>query len=266
MILGFGSCLRHGLIPNLLDSGMNARFNCRDAVWFWLYCIQEYVKEAPNGRAILKEKVSRLYPSDDSPARNPGECDQYLYEIVHEALQIHFQGLSYRERNAGPKIDAHMTEKGFNNRIGVNPENGFVFGGNASNCGTWMDKMGSSEKARNRGCPSTPRDGSDVELVGLQVSVLRFLQEMAEQNVIPFNSVERNTDGVVIVWTLREWANKIVANFEKEFYVDENATGKYVNKRGMYKDTVGSEISWADFQLRCNFPIALVVVSVEEEM
>lgn len=191
IILGFAQCMRHGLIPNLLDNGTKPRFNCRDAVWWWLHSIKQYVEEAPHGKNILSDKVSRIFPYDDSEANSPGQFDQVLIDVMQEALQVHFQGLQYRERNAGYEIDAHMTDNGFNNQIGIHPETGFVFGGNQWNCGTWMDKMGSSEKAGNRGRPITSRDGSAVELIGLELAVLRFMQSLSESGAIEYKGVKR---------------------------------------------------------------------------
>lgn len=58
-----------------------------------------------------------------------------------------------------------MTSEGFNISLAVDPETGFVIGGNGRNCLTWMDKMGSN--GITKGLPATSRNGGPVELVGL---------------------------------------------------------------------------------------------------
>ena len=44
IILIFASCMRHGLIPNLLDGGNNPRYNARDATWFFLQVLNYYIR------------------------------------------------------------------------------------------------------------------------------------------------------------------------------------------------------------------------------
>ncbi|KAL0277777.1 UNVERIFIED_CONTAM: hypothetical protein PYX00_004943 [Menopon gallinae] len=264
-ILGYASCLRHGLIPNLLDRGANARFNSRDAVWWWLYAITSYVNKVPNGFKILNDPVSRIFPDDSSPALSAGLADQPLHCVMQEALTVHFQGLHYRERNAGASIDANMTDLGFNSTIGVDLDTGFVFGGNEYNCGTWMDKMGSSSIACNRGRPATPRDGSAVELVGLCKAVLRELDGFYEKGWYPYDSVTRISDegDSKMKWTFKEWEEKIVSNFDIHFWVDTTINpdedSHLIHRRGIYKDSYDATYPWADYQFRCNFLIALAV-------
>ncbi|XP_053324912.1 glycogen debranching enzyme [Spea bombifrons] len=265
IILAFAGTLRHGLIPNLLGQGTYARYNCRDAVWWWLQCIQDYCNIVPDGLAILRCPVSRIYPKDDSQPLPAGEVDQPLYEVIQEALQRHAQGINFRERNAGPQIDRNMRDEGFNISAGVDPVTGFVFGGNRLNCGTWMDKMGESERARNKGIPATPRDGSAVEIVGLSKSTVRWLKELSERNAYPFKGVTVQREGKEVLLTFSEWNQRIQDHFEKVFYVSENPSDPdeqrpdLVHKRGIYKDSYGASSPWCDYQLRPNFPIAMVV-------
>ncbi|XP_045521820.1 glycogen debranching enzyme [Pieris brassicae] len=258
-ILAFAACLRHGLIPNLLDGGRNARFNCRDAVWWWLHSIQQYCREAPQGSALLAERVVRLFPAPDAPVEQP------LHDVMQEALDTHFQGLAFRERNAGRQIDAHMTDRGFNVQIGVDPETGFPFGGNDANCGTWMDKMGSSERAGTRGRPATPRDGSAVELVALAYGAASWLATQHRAARYPYPGVaRRHRDGALTAWTFAQWAERIRRSFERHFWVPAapsatDARPDLVHRRGIYKDSHGASQPWADYQLRCNFPVAMAV-------
>ncbi|XP_022695874.1 glycogen debranching enzyme-like isoform X2 [Varroa jacobsoni] len=261
IILGFAGALRHGLIPNLLDRGINSRYNCRDAVWFWLESIKQYVIGVPNGEAILNDSVSRLYPTDDSQPQGTDVAVMDLHEVMQEALQRHWSGISFRERNAGSRIDSQMKDPGFNVTAGINHDTGFVFGGNIHNCGTWMDKMG-SVPGRNQGEPASPRDGSAVELVGLCMSVVQWLHDINAKGLYPYRGVRDDDDSLT---SFNEWASRIKTHFEPHFWVPEEGAGPYerqadlINRRGIYKDTVGSGIPWADYQFRPNFTIAMVV-------
>lgn len=225
----------------------------------------QYVSEVPGGAALLGEPVSRLFPKDDSEPAPPGAADQPLHDVMQEALDVHFQGLAFRERNASRAIDAHMSDRGFNVQIGVDPETGFPFGGNDANAGTWMDKMGSSEAAGTRGIPATPRDGSAVELVALAYSVAAWLAQQHRAQRYPYPGVvRRHRDGSLTSWSWQQWADRIRANFERHFWIPPapgagDARPDLVHRRAIYKDVHGASRAYSDYQLRCNFPVAMAV-------
>ncbi|KAL3476789.1 hypothetical protein BJX99DRAFT_136895 [Aspergillus californicus] len=268
-ILAFASVLKHGMIPNLLGSGKLPRYNSRDSIWFLLQAIQDYAKMAPDGLEILNEKTPRRFlpyddtwfPFDDSRAYSQSST---ISEVIQEVFQRHAQGLSFREYNAGSELDMQMKLEGFQIDIKVDWETGLVFGGSQFNCGTWQDKMGESEKAGNKGEPGTPRDGAAIEITGLVYSTLTWVASINEQGIYPYDKVDIEGGKSI---TFKDWAAKIKDNFERCYHIPADpredaqydVDSKIINRRGIYKDLYRSGKLYEDYQLRSNFPIAMVV-------
>ncbi len=268
-IMAFASVLKHGMIPNLLGDGKAPRYNSRDSIWFFLQNIQDYTNMVPNGRDILKEKVARrflpyddtFFEFDDSRAYSK---ESTIEEIVQEALQRHASGLSFREANAGPGLDMQMRPEGFQIDVSVDWDTGLVFGGNQFNCGTWMDKMGESERAGSKGVPGTPRDGAAIEITGLAFSTLSWVAQLHNEGKYKLSGVVTAAGQRI---SFADWASRIQQSFERCYYVptESNEDAKYdinsalVNRRGIYKDLYKSGKEYEDYQLRANFPIAMTV-------
>ncbi|KAK4685222.1 glycogen debranching enzyme, partial [Tremellales sp. Uapishka_1] len=272
-ILAFGSTLKHGLIPNLLDSTRTPRYNSRDSPWWMIQNIQDYTKMCPNGLAILKDSVKRRFPADDTWVEwdhpQAFAWESTVAELIQEIVQRHAQGIEFREYNAGPNLDMDMKDEGFNQKIWVDWDTGLIYGGNRYNCGTWMDKMGSAEKGGNKGLPATPRDGSPVEITGLLKSTLTWLDGLSKKGDFPFKGVQATIKGEDRLVTYKEWADLIQASFEKCYYVPSdpaddhkyNINSSLVNRRGIYKDVYGTpkDREWSDYQFRSNFPLTMIV-------
>ncbi|KLJ07169.1 hypothetical protein EMPG_17339 [Blastomyces silverae] len=274
-ILAFASVLKHGMIPNLLGSGKLPRYNSRDSVWFFLQAIQDYTTIVPDGISLLDEKVPRRFlpyddtwfPFDDERAYSQSST---IAEIIQEVFQRHASGLSFREYNAGPELDRQMSTEGFQIDVHVDWNTGFIFGGNQWNCGTWMDKMGESEKAGNKGHPGTPRDGAAVEIMGLLYSALRWVGKLHREGRYMHDGVKigsGSTATTETIITFSDWAGRIHENFNRAYYIplhpaddsQHDIDPSIVHRRGIYKDLYKSSNPYQDYQLRPNFAIAMVV-------
>ncbi|KAI7358688.1 glycoside hydrolase family 13 protein [Hortaea werneckii] len=268
-LLCFASLVKHGMIPNLLGSSKLPRYNSRDSVWFFLQNIQDYVNLVPGGSKILQERVKRRFlPYDDTwfpwDDKRAYSKDSSVEDVIQECLQRHASGLHFREYNAGSDLDMQMKDDGFNIDIEVDWNNGIIYGGNEHNCGTWMDKMGESTKAGNKGEPGTSRDGAPVEITGLLYSALKWVANLKASGHFKYDGVTSNQGKLV---TYSAWRDLLKANFEKHYYVpaDPAEYGKYdinpkiVNRKGIYKDVHRGRKEYRDYQLRPNFCIAMVV-------
>ena len=259
ILINYASVMRHGLIPNLLDSGINCRYNARDSTWFFLKSVVDYVEKSKD-YDVFDFGVNMVFLSDDYNEHNNKKSrgekkNMKLAEIVHEILQKHVNGITFREWRAGKQIDEQMTDEGFNIKIYFNEENGFIYGGNKWNCGTWMDKMGSSEKAKNKGHPATPRNGADCEIIGLLYYTLVHLDVLNKKGKYPFNEVKLNNGKNLKYF---EWAEKIKNNFEKYFFIEKK--NSYTPHDNTYKDYVSDDNDLRhESQLRPNIFVTLAV-------
>ncbi len=239
MLRAFGACVKNGLIPNLLDGAGRPRHNSRDSSWWWLHALQALYRQLDkDGRvALLRNKVPRLFPPTGRSS-GVGMTTSSLADIVQEIMQCHASGIAVRDDG----IDYDMNAAGFDLRVSLDLKTGLLYGGNDFNCGTWMDKMGSSDKAGNRGVPATPRDGCAIEIVGLLKSSLRWLAEMHDDGLFAHKGVSLELARQNhLSW--EEWSKLIEANFTRLFYVplDSAQDHQYaidssmVHRRGIYK-------------------------------
>ena len=120
-----------------------------------------------------------------------------------------------------------------------------------------MDKMGSSGPAGNKGRPSSPRDGSAVEIVGLSYASVRALSQLGPEKY--------KYQEVPVFGSLQVWADTIRQNFDKYFWVGSQAGAEVephphlVNTTNIFKDSLGSSGQFTDYQLRCNYVIPLAI-------
>lgn len=139
-LLAFATTLKHGLIPNLLDSIRTPRYNSRDSPWWFAQNVQDYVNISEEGEAFLNVPVKRRFPANDEwvPYDDPKaySWESTVAEVLQEMLQRHASGIHFREYNAGSQLDMQMSDPGFNIDIEVDWNTGLIMGGNEWNCGT----------------------------------------------------------------------------------------------------------------------------------
>ena len=83
-----------------------------------------------------------------------------------------------------------------------------------------MDKLGTSQKAGNKGIPATSRDGAPIELTALLAKCLDFMIGLQEEGHSNFKGVKIKAG----ILTFKEWRNRIQDNFEAFYYIPKDET------------------------------------------
>ena len=225
LIIAFASTVRHGLIPNLLDSGRKPRYNARDACWWFIRAVKDYCEHSSEGLAFLSTAIPLRFPKNvyvDWNDPSVYKTVKSLADILFDILDHHANGTTFWEWNAGPQLDDLMQHEGFNIHYGVDFRTGFIHGGNPYNCGTWMDKMGNSYKAGNRGVPSTPRDGSAIEIIALSKLAVDWFHDIHLTGFFPHDGVFNVKESRHYSW--HSWSTLINYNFERIFWINNGSS------------------------------------------
>ena len=265
------STLRHGLIPDFFGQGEKPRYNSRDTCWYFINAIKEYISYTSD-YSFLKEEIELIFLSDNYDEhvqkKMKGEILKYtLEQIIHIIFQSHAKGIHFTEWDYGIKNNALQKKEGFNIDIHLEPNTGFIYGGNYYNNGTWMDKVGTSAKGKNKGIPATPRPGADIEIISLVYSALDFVVNMGNNNYFQYKSVKLENN---MNYPYTQWKLLIKDSFEEEFFVKKfnvEIDNSYNNewnsnpiKANIYKDYKNkNDVIIYEFQLRPNFLIALYI-------
>lgn len=257
-IIAFASCLYKGLIPNLLDSGRYPRYNARDSTWWFIYALKRFIKWIDGiskdiSMKILDIDIPMRFGSFEQQYANGWchwqesqaySCSIKLSDIIHYIMTSHARGIDFVEDRAGKQLDHAMKNDGFHIQIHTDFKNGFIYGGNKWNCGTWMDKMGDASGTSHFGIPATSRDGACIELIALLYDTLCWINDLE----FIYKGVTIND--VMIKWS--EWMDMIERSFEPEFLVNSE-NGIY------YRDVIGCSDHEREMQLRPNYVIAISI-------
>lgn len=122
------------------------------------------------------------------------------------------------------------------------------------------------------------RDGSAVEIVGLCKSTVRWLAKLYSRGIYHYSGVSLasttqpsgRTSPKKKHLSYADWNKLLQQSFEAKFWIPEaleegqqkeGDEAPYIHRTGIYKDSYRASQRYADFQLRPNFAIAVVVVS-----
>jgi len=184
-----------------------------------------------------------------------------IENIIQNIFQSHANGINFREWNAGKEIDNLMLNEGFNIKINLDNTNGFIYGGNNYNNGTWMDKL--INDGKNKGIPYNNRSGADIEIICLLYNCLEFIIDIGNKGYYQYKSVLLENG---INFPYSQWILLIKDNFEKEFFVSKKIKN-IENKEYIYKDYVsynnnynnGDGNNRKEYQLRPNALFGIII-------